>query len=63
MTLKLIARGRRNSLFFKSLTGAKVADVATSLIATCELNDINIFDYLVSVQQNRWKISQNPERW
>ena len=63
MTLKLISRSRKNSYFFKSLAGAKVADVATSLIATCELNGINIFDYLVSVQQNRWQVSQNPERW
>ena len=63
MILKLIARGRRNSLFFKSLAGARVADVATSLIATCELNGINLFDYLVSIQQNRWEVSRNPERW
>lgn len=63
MVLKLVALGRKNAYFYKTLAGAKVGDVATSLIATCELNGVNVFDYLVALQQNRWSVSQHPERW
>jgi transposase len=63
MIIKLIARGRKNAYFYKSLAGAKVGDVLTSLIATCELSGINVYDYLVALQQNRWSVSQNPQRW
>lgn len=61
--LKLIVRGRKNSLFYKTLAGANIGDVITSLIATCELNGINCFDYLSTLQQNRRKIEKEPERW
>ena len=63
MMLKLIARGRKNAYFYKTLAGAKVGDVITSLIATCELNGINPFEYLVALQQNRWKVGRHPECW
>lgn len=61
--IKLIVRGRKNSLFYKTLAGANVGDVITSLIATCELNGINCFDYLSALQQNRRMIEKEPERW
>ncbi len=61
--IKLIVRGRKNALFYKTLAGAHVGDVITSLIATCELNGINCFDYLSKLQQNRRKTEENPERW
>ncbi|QEP43254.1 hypothetical protein D5085_09070 [Ectothiorhodospiraceae bacterium BW-2] len=37
--LKLVIRGRRNSLFFRTLGGAAVADVILSLVATCYLGN------------------------
>jgi len=43
MTLKLIVRGRKNAYFYKTLAGAEVGDVLTSVIATCELNGVNLF--------------------
>ena len=61
--IKLIVRGRKNSLFYKTLVGANIGDVITSLIATCELNGVNCFDYLSALQQNRRKIEKEPERW
>jgi rubredoxin len=61
--IKLIVRGRKNSQFYKTLSGAHVGDVITSLIATCELNGINCFDYLSKLQQNRRKIEENPKQW
>ena len=63
MVIKRIVLGRKNAHFYKTLAGAHVGDVITSLIATCELNGVNCFDYLVTLQQNRRRIEQEPERW
>ena len=40
-----------------------VGDVITSLLATCELNGINGFDYLLALQQHRQAMERAPERW
>ena len=61
--IKLIVRGRKNAQFYKTLAGAHVGDVITSLIATCELNGINCFDYLTALQQYRRKAETQPEQW
>jgi hypothetical protein len=62
-TLKLIIRHRKNALFFKTLAGAAVADVLTSLIATCDHAGINAFDYLVALQRYAADVKQHPEQW
>lgn len=62
-TLKRIATSRKNSYFYKTLAGAKVGDGLTSLIATCELNGVNAFDYLVVIQRHYHKIARDPENW
>jgi transposase len=61
--LKIIARCRKNALFYKTQAGADVGDVITSLLATCELNGINGFDYLLALQQHRQAMERAPERW
>jgi hypothetical protein len=63
LIIKLIARGRKNAQFYKTLAGAHVGDVITSLIATCELSGINAFDYLVALQRHRQVITKEPQRW
>jgi hypothetical protein len=62
-TLKLIIRGRKNSLFFKTLAGAAVSDVLTSLIATSEKTGINTFDYLIVLQRHAEAVKRQPELW
>ena len=61
--LKLIARCRKNAQFYKSQAGADVGDVITSLLATCELNGINGFDYLLALQQHRRIMERSPACW
>lgn len=61
--VKLIVRGRKNALFYKTLSGAQVGDVITSLIATCELNGVNSFEYLTAIQRNRLEAGRQPEKW
>nr|WP_255491103.1 IS66 family transposase [Spartinivicinus marinus] len=61
--LKLIVRGRKNSLFYQTQTGANVADVLTSLIATAASARINVFDYLNAIQRNKESVKTNPDQW
>lgn len=61
--LKLIARGRKNAYFFKTLAGASIADVITSLIATAHHSGTNVFTYFNDVQRNSEKVRANPEQW
>ena len=59
--LKKAILHRKNSLFYKTRKGAQMGDLFMSLIHTCELNDVNAFDYLTELlrypeelRQNRW---------
>ena len=61
--LKLIIRGRKNSLFFKTPAGAAIADVITSVIATAYHAEINAFDYLVVLQRHADEVKRQPELW
>jgi hypothetical protein len=60
--IKLIVRSRKNSLFFKNQTGASVSDVITSILATCQENEVNAFDYLQSIQRNQLSVRASPEK-
>lgn len=61
--LKLIARCRKNAQFYKTQTGAHVGDVITSLLATCEQNGVNGYDYLLAIQQHRRRVAKSPGDW
>ena len=54
---------RKNSLFYKTRRGAHVGDVFMSLIHTCQLCDVNPFDYLTEIQRHRGEVASNPEAW
>ena len=47
--LKKAILHRKNSLFYLTMNGAQVGDLFMSLIHTCELNQVNAFDYLVAL--------------
>ncbi len=61
--LKLIVRGRKNSSFYKTLAGAAVSDVITSMIATCVRAQVNPFDYFNAIQRHQDQVKSNPEAW
>ena len=54
---------RKNSLFYKTFNGAKVGDLYMSLIFTCDLNDVNPFDYLTELLRHKDELAAAPERW
>ncbi len=54
---------RKNSMFFKTENGAYVGDLFMSIIHTCELENANPFDYLVTLAKNADKIGETPDAW
>jgi transposase len=61
--LKKAILHRKNALFYKTRNGARVGDLFMSLIYTCQLNDVNPFDYLTHLQQHADQVAAHPERW
>ena len=61
--LKLIIRGRKNALFFKTPAGAAIADVITSVVATAYQAGVNAFEYLIVLQRHRDAVKRQPEQW
>ena len=61
--LKKAILHRKNALFYKTTNGARVGDLFMSLIYTCELNEVNPFDYLTQLQEHADELAANPERW
>ena len=61
--LKIVIRGRKTYHFYKTAVGAGVANVLISLIATAHTNNINIYDYLLALQQYKDMARQNPDLW
>ena len=61
--LKKAILHRKNSLFYKTRKGAQMGDLFMSLIHTCELNDVNAFDYLTELLRHIEELQQNPSEW
>ena len=61
--LKKAILHRKNSLFYKTSTGARVGDLFMSLIHSAELCQADPFKYLVALQRHHRDVSKNPGRW
>lgn len=61
--LKKAILHRKNSLFYRTLHGARIGDLFMSLIHTCQLNKVNSFDYLTQLQKNLKKVVATPQKW
>jgi transposase len=61
--LKKAILHRKNALFYKTRNGARVGDLFMSLIYTCQLNEVNPFDYLTQLQLHSNQLAASPERW
>ncbi|HVP45416.1 MAG TPA: transposase, partial [Bryobacteraceae bacterium] len=61
--LKKAILHRKNSLFYKTRKGAQMGDLYMSLIHTCELNDVNAFDYLTELLRHAEELKHNPSEW
>jgi transposase len=61
--LKRAIRHRKNSLFYKTPKGAEVGDIYMSLIHTCQLGDVNPFEYLQALQIHAQAVMTTPALW
>ena len=61
--LKKAILHRKNALFYKTQDGARVGDLLMSLIYTCQLNEVNPFDYLTQLQRHADQVAASPEVW
>jgi len=61
--LKKAILHRKNSLFFRTEHGAFIGDLFMSLIHTCNLGNINPFDYLVALQEHSSQVHKDPGNW
>jgi transposase len=61
--LKKAILHRKNALFYKTMNGARVGDLFMSLIHTCELNNINPFDYLTELLRHPAELTVSPAEW
>jgi transposase len=61
--LKKAILHRKNALFYKTRHGAKVGDLFMSLIYTCQLNEVNPFEYLTRLQEHADELAAQPDRW
>ena len=61
--LKKAILHRKNSLFYKTLNGARVGDMLMSLIYTAELEGVNPFDYLTELQKHAEELRSAPWQW
>lgn len=63
LILKLVVLHRKNSMFYRSMRGAKTGDLLMGLIETCRLNGIVAWDYLLALVRNRREVSARPAQW
>lgn len=61
--MKRAVLNRKNGLFFKTEYGAYTGDILLSCIETCQLNKINPYHYLVSVQTHKDQVKKDPSKW
>ena len=50
--LKRVVLNRKNSLFYKTSHGAAIGDIIMSVMQTCSLNKVNVFQYLCCLLQS-----------
>ncbi|MBI2266887.1 MAG: IS66 family transposase [Armatimonadetes bacterium] len=58
--LKKAVLHRKNALFYRTINGAQVGDLFMSLIHTCELNDVNPFNYMTELQRHAEELRKDP---
>lgn len=61
--LKKAILHRKNALFYKTRNGAAVGDLYMSLIHTCELNEVNPFNYLTELGRHAQEVAEAPAQW
>jgi hypothetical protein len=51
---------RKNAMFYKTEHGASISDLLMSLIESCRLNEVNAWDYLLTLLSRTAEVRSNP---
>ncbi len=62
-SLKRAILHRKGSMFYKTVNGAELGDIYMSIIHTCQLCNVNAFDYLQALQIHAGKVQTDAARW
>ena len=62
-SLKRAILHRKGSMFYKTVNGAELGDIYMSIIHTCQLCNVNAFDYLQALQIHAEKVQGDAARW
>lgn len=58
--LKPVVLMRKNSMFYKTEHGASISDLLMSVVETCRLNEVNAWEYLLTLMNTRAEVRGNP---
>jgi transposase len=58
--LKPVVLLRKNSMFYRNEHGASISDLLMSLIESCRLNEVDVWDYLLTLLSETAKVRNNP---
>jgi YD repeat-containing protein len=61
--LKKVVLHRKNSLFYRTIRGARVGDLYMTIIQTCQLNGVDPYDYLTELQRHSSELAADPSAW
>jgi len=61
--LKIPIRVRKSAMFYKTLHGAEIGNILTSLIVTAKLSNENPIKYLIALQDNKSSVFKDPAAW
>jgi hypothetical protein len=61
--LKLIIQVRKSSMFYKTLESAKIASYIQTALYSAAQNDVNPYDYMMTILSNKKAVVKNPHQW
>jgi len=61
--VKVFIRYRKNSLFYRTFYGATIGDAMMSVFHTCASNNVNVFDYMNTLQAHVKQVNAAPQDW
>jgi transposase len=61
--IKRAVLNRKNAYFYRTEEGAKIGDILMSTMETCVLSKVNIWKYLIAIQEHQKKVKKSPEEW
>jgi hypothetical protein len=61
--LKLIIQVRKASMFYKTLKSAKIASYIQTALYSAAQNDLNPYEYMKTVLDNKEAVLKNPGQW